>query len=178
MRSVKTPKVKRPNHLVLVAHPDDEFIFAHNLITQNPEVKWTIACATYSALTQRGREFSQSCKKLGAQPFYFGFEDDPYTPLKFDFKVLRRFLAPFDTIVTHNPVGEYGHRHHIDCFQAVKKCRRAGTVVYVFAHNYSLPDFIVVDQMKRQSPIRKIYEREEYIIRHFDLITEGFVRVM
>lgn len=181
---------------ILVAHPDDEFIFIHNLVTTRPNpwsdqiVDWQIMCATYDSESQRGKEFQASCEVLGAKPLQLGLADEQYSPLEF-----RSYADPksrgsstsgpplefnwdldrFDEVYTHNPVGEYWHRHHQDCYNWVRSHRRKP--FWVFAQNYHIPQRVISNEEKLKSPCLKIYERETYILYNFDLITEGFCKV-
>jgi len=172
---------------MVVAHPDDEFIFAHNLLTckvspQGVPITWTVICMTYTDTMVRGKEFLRSCKYLGVQGKLLGAVDNPFSPLVIaNLPVLEKAIQESDFLCTHNPVGEYGHGHHIDTFKAVKAVwetpsESARVPLYVFAQNYTPPDYQYCNIDKLQSPVlTEVYQAQYWTIINFNLITEGFV---
>lgn len=88
--------------LVLVAHPDDELLFAGQLMLDHPEWNWTQVCLT------NGRPFPGVT---------LGFADEWRILHRTEYEAWRAGvdglgLAP-DLVVTHNRMGEYGHPHHM-----------------------------------------------------------------
>lgn len=181
------------NVIVLVAHPDDEYAFAHNLIqaTVREGHNVDVICVT-APNAARIEEFRQSCLHLGvARGSYFtlGLPDngdvnalsilDAFRKSEVMQKVhpLTRNGLPRH-LYTHNPVGEYGHPAHRECSKVGQLLSGLGLVdeLWYFAYNYKLAEVTVSDENKPKSKCREIYEREAYILDHFDLINEGFVR--
>lgn len=91
--------------LCLVAHPDDELLFAGALIASRPSWDWTLV-----ALTGGEREHQFPGTSLG-----FPDEWRILTITEFgEWKgaVQKLDLSP-DLVFTHNRLGEYGHPHHM-----------------------------------------------------------------
>lgn len=159
--------------LVISAHPDDSFIFAHNLMNHLLHRGWRIdeLVATYQDGSARGREFVEACRLMGTNPIFLGHEDDPYTPLPLMPPDFYNLHLDYDLIVTHGPNGEYGHGHHRQMHAWVIKYARCP--VLCFAHNRPF-DFALVNLSKLQSPLRQVYERESYMVDNFNLPFEAF----
>lgn len=172
--------------MIIMAHPDDSFIFAHNIRKLMPMFQWLDICVTHTATSTRGREFKNAAKVMGSTPLLLGYEDDMYKPLE------RRLLQDEimslmlkyrpQMIVTHNSNGEYGHGHHLDVHHAVvdavNTLKVTNTVIpipiIVPSLNNGIADFITVGESKSQSDCLSIYEREMYMISNFDLYSEGY----
>lgn len=110
--------VSSPKNLMIVAHPDDETIFAGNEITKN---NYFIVCLTNKDNPIRKKEFEAVLKKTNNQGVILSFPDktngkrDNWKLVDKDIeKEIRKYINKKDwkQIVTHNPKGEYGHIHH------------------------------------------------------------------
>lgn len=89
---------------IVVAHPDDECLFAASMPILYPDRNWTIICLSIPVRDPiRAWKFFNACAMLGAQGRLMPVPE--FAPLDFD-------LSCFDTVVTHNAAGEYGHAHH------------------------------------------------------------------
>lgn len=97
---------------IVVAHPDDETLWCGGLMARFPR-RWTVICCSIPRTDPiRAWKFFAACEFLGATARLLPFtEPGPDEPLG-NLEALD--LAGFDCIVTHNEVGEYGHRHHRD----------------------------------------------------------------
>lgn len=95
---------------VVVAHPDDETLWAGGLIARNPGI--TVVCCSIPRRDPiRAEKFINACQVLGAIPRLIMVEEsDPHSPLP---GVDLLDLEEFDHIYTHGAQGEYGHFHHI-----------------------------------------------------------------
>ncbi len=97
--------------LVLVAHPDDETLFAGGLILRYPG-RWTVICCSIPRTDPiRAWKFYDACASLGVfrmgvLPFIESAPDQPLGNLD------AVDLSGFDCVVTHNENGEYGHFQH------------------------------------------------------------------
>jgi len=102
---------------IVVAHSDDEVLWAGGLPLRYPG-EWTIVCCSTPVKEQaRVAQFAEACAALGAQSKIYPDEDvDKKTLLK---NLDQVDLEQFDHIVTHNKWGEYGHPHHKQVHQHV-----------------------------------------------------------
>lgn len=101
--------------LLVVAHPDDDVIFAGNELIK--EKGWKIICVTNSQNLERKKEFQSVMKKLGVEEFEIWDYPDIWrgdfnrVSLKNDLlRVVQE--REYRKIVTHNIQGEYGHSQH------------------------------------------------------------------
>lgn len=104
---------------VVVAHPDDETLWAGGLIASYPG-DWTIICCSIPRLDPlRAWKFFDACKALAAKGRLMPFEENDPTNHAGNLQFIK--LKEFDVVVTHGPDGEYGHRHHKDVNRWVMK---------------------------------------------------------
>lgn len=95
---------------VVVAHPDDEVMWAGGLLSRYGDSFTVICCSIPRRDPVRAWKFFAACETFGARALLLPFtESDPSQPLE---NLGCLDLAPFDCVVTHNSVGEYGHAHH------------------------------------------------------------------
>lgn len=117
----KTPK----SIAVIVAHPDDETLWAGGTILEHPSNNWFIICLCRASDTIRAPRFYNTLKILNAQGNMGDLDDGPNQhPLdekEVEDEILR--LLPnthFDLILTHNSSGEYTkHLRHEEVNKAV-----------------------------------------------------------
>ena len=110
----------KSKNLMIVAHPDDELIFGGaELIKHGP--KYKVLCLTNKSNKIRSKEFKKVMEKLKVGSWEMLDYEDTLTPNQdFDLKEIINFKN-WEKIVTHNPIGEYGHPQHKLVFEAVKK---------------------------------------------------------
>ena len=98
--------------VVVVAHPDDESMWCGGLLARYRDC-WTVICCSIPRIDPiRAYKFFEACEVLGARGRLLPFtETDFRTPIG---NLSHLDLSGYDTIVTHNALGEYGHRHHMD----------------------------------------------------------------
>lgn len=124
----KTPlwlfEIPKPRALLVVAHCDDETIFAGGLILSSHDTQWTIICCTTES-AQREEEFRCAChffeRESGnpVNPILFGLTPDSHVNPAIRERVegllvkkLRSYAVGYDIVFTHNSEGEYGHPDH------------------------------------------------------------------
>jgi len=119
---------------VIVAHPDDETLWAGGTILSLPLWNWSIVCLCRKSDTERATKFYKALKILKSEGIMGDLDDGPdQKPL--DEKevegTILELLPPthFDLIISHNPSGEYTrHIRHEDVSKAVIKLWHAGKI--------------------------------------------------
>lgn len=112
-----------PKALLIHAHPDDETIFFGGAMLSNPAWNWDVVCMTMQTEI-RQREFVAAMdgfRNAGvniANQHVLGMPDNgmPLSNASFAQWVSAAEgldLEPPDIVFTHNPMGEYGHPHHM-----------------------------------------------------------------
>ena len=102
--------------VVVTAHPDDETLWCGGLLARYGG--WTVICCSIPRTDPiRAYKFFAACEVLDAKGRLLPFvESNPHEPLQ---NLDALDLSGFDCVVTHNEVGEYGHRHHLTLHQHI-----------------------------------------------------------
>lgn len=151
-----TTSQKQTKAAVIVAHPDDETLWAGGMVLSHPEYQWFIACLCRKSDPDRSPKFFRVLKALGAEGSMADLDDGPeQVPLpivSIQEEVLRLLpQGPFDFVLTHAPSGEYTrHRRHEEVSKAVIELwmkgklatRRLGLFAYEDAERQRLPQAI------------------------------------
>ena len=111
--------------LVIVAHPDDETIWAGGTLLQNKD-KWDVTIISLCRKDDKDRapKFRRVCKEYNARGFISDLEDEKlgYIAIGEVIKRIKRFAGKgYDAIYTHGANGEYGHPRHILVHKVIKK---------------------------------------------------------
>jgi LmbE family N-acetylglucosaminyl deacetylase len=132
------------NVAVVVAHPDDEILWAGGTILTRRAWRWFVAALCRGRDPDRAPKFHRVLKYLGASGGMADLEDGPeQSPLRLrDVQDVAVSLLPaqrFDLILTHAPQGEYTrHRRHEEVSRAVLALWAQGKVqagsVWMFAY--------------------------------------------
>jgi LmbE family N-acetylglucosaminyl deacetylase len=124
--------LKHPSHIrdnskcaIIVAHPDDETLWAGGLILMHPQVKWTVVTICRKSDADRAPKFFKALEEFGANGYMGDLDDGPeQRPLdngEVQQTVMK--LLPFDKfelIITHSTSGEYmRHIRHEETAKAV-----------------------------------------------------------
>ena len=110
---------------VIVAHPDDETLWAGGTILGQPAWNWFIVTLCRASDRDRAPKFFQALKALGANGKMSDLDDGPeQNPLAENEiqNTILQLLPPehFDLIISHNPAGEYTrHLRHEEIGKAV-----------------------------------------------------------
>ena len=129
---------------VIVAHPDDEIIWAGGLIIGRPEWEWTVFALCRGDDADRRPKFERICMMLGIEGLISDLDDgDPLGAIDVERDIGERVLRrlgdeDWDLCLTHGRNGEYGHRRHRQVHEAVAaiaergalRCRRLWTFAY------------------------------------------------
>lgn len=122
---MKNDKNNTRTTCMIVAHPDDETLWAGGMILKHPEWHWEIDTLCRSSDPDRSGKFRRVLSVYGAAGLMADLDDGPeQRPLPgvevrqavLEFTDRRRF----DRVVTHGPHGEYTrHRRHEEVSKAV-----------------------------------------------------------
>ena len=150
--------------LMVVSHPDDELIFGGaELIKHGPEYK--VICLTNKSNKIRSKEFEQVMTKLNVGSWeIFDHKDDLHNPPeRYDIESIL-LNRQWEKIVTHNPIGEYGHPQHKAVFNFIKEYIDKiilEDILYVFGKSSTKLDKNIVDTKKN---LLTLYKSEQSII--------------
>ena len=110
---------------VIVAHPDDETIWAGGTILTYPEINWTVLALCRKSDPDRAPKFFRVAERLGVKGLMADLDDGPDQKPLNQTDVQQTILSAmpqigFDIILTHSPRGEYTrHIRHEETSQAV-----------------------------------------------------------
>lgn len=167
------------HYAVVVAHPDDEIIFASSLIKDASLVVICFSEDSSSRLISKGRLSAQdelpsnylflsipesgvdSCVKFPFSPSSVnnsGFSsdnsvyNDNYSLIS---SKLEAIIEPYDIVFTHSPWGDYGHYEHIQVFSCVHNLSyKHSFTIFCFGYlsQFSFPLFLS-ESLARKSRI-------------------------
>jgi len=132
-------KIKNRKILVIVAHPDDEtlwFFQSIQFLKHDNEV--LIFCATYSAISKRGKELTKVADSLNLKVVFGHCEDTGIDHFLKKTELQQAFIKVFskykiDLAITHPPHGgEKPHPHHIQLYFLTKDFSRYYSAQFSF----------------------------------------------
>jgi LmbE family N-acetylglucosaminyl deacetylase len=144
-RGHKTSGMARESVAVLVAHPDDETLWAGGTLLS--EVSWFsfVCCACRARDADRAPKFYRVLKQLRAEGAMADLDDGPEQSPLSDERVEQSLLEclpsrRYDRILTHSPLGEYTrHRRHEEVARAVLRLWLRGALsaaeLWLFAYD-------------------------------------------
>lgn len=161
--------------LMIVAHPDDETIWGGSHLLDD---KYLVVCMTNGYNDVRAEEFKSVMEKAGCKYIMLSYPDkilwfrSPWTISKHgmnkDIETILEY-KDWDTVVTHNEDGEYGHQHHIMTHDIVTSqfddCSCQGKLM-VFGKYYTKEDVgqetggISQNNLKTKVQLCKMYESQ------------------
>lgn len=120
--------------VVIVAHPDDETLWAGGTILNHPTWNWFIVCLCRKSDLERATKFHKALQIFNAEGIMGDLDDGP-DQKGLDEKELENTILDllpqkhFDLIITHNPSGEYTrHLRHEEVSNAVTKLWQTGKI--------------------------------------------------
>jgi LmbE family N-acetylglucosaminyl deacetylase len=166
---------------LIVAHPDDETLWAGGTVLCHPSWQWFTVCLCRGGDKDRAPRFQEALKILKSEGIMGnlddGTEQKPLDEKEVESAVLD-LLPPkyFDLIITHNPSGEYTrHIRHEEVSKAVIKLWHTGKIstheLWTFAYSdgnkkyYPRP---VADAAIYKTLTRRIW------LRKYSIITETY----
>jgi LmbE family N-acetylglucosaminyl deacetylase len=129
---------------VIVAHPDDETLWAGGTILGQPSWRCFILTMCRASDTDRAPRFFQAIQALGAEGRMADLDDGPEQNPLAEYEVQKTILGGlsqthFDLIISHSPAGEYTrHLRHQETGKAVIGLWHEGKIsadeLWVFAY--------------------------------------------
>lgn len=173
-----TPRTKKA--AVIVAHPDDEVLWAGGTILSRPQWQWEIYALCRASDPDRALRFLRTLRKLEADGAIGDLDDGPDQP-PLDLSVVRTAIVSllphrrFNLVLTHGPRGEYTrHRRHEETCRAVVQLWSGGLIeteeVWMFAYEdgegEQLP--VALRQADRYEPLpTQVWERKHCLITEY-----------
>jgi LmbE family N-acetylglucosaminyl deacetylase len=161
---------------VIVAHPDDETLWAGGTILSHSLWKCSVVCICRQSDADRATKFYTALEILKSEGFMGNLDDGPdQNPLdEMDCQQVILELLPkkhYDLIITHNPSGEYTrHVRHEEVSKAVIKLWQAGKIsaneLWSFAYDDNkamYPSAVIYADIYHTLP-KKIWSRKYNII--------------
>lgn len=166
---------------VVVAHPDDETLWAGGTILMHPESEWTIVTLCRKSDPDRAPRFFRAVKELNAAGVMGDLDDGPeQQPLSnrhVQHEILQSLSSVrYDLVITHGLNGEYTrHLRHEETAQAVMALWKSGRLnagqIWRFAYKDDdrkhLPRAIEDADMNLKLP-------EEIWQKKYDIITNTY----
>jgi LmbE family N-acetylglucosaminyl deacetylase len=105
-------QVPKKKVALIVAHPDDETLWAGGMLLCNPDWEYFIVCLCRKYDLDRAPKFYKALKALQCNGTMGDLDDGPdqipQDKLEIDSLILQLLPAEkYDLIITHNPLGEY-----------------------------------------------------------------------
>lgn len=119
---INYPTKKLKKGLIIVAHPDDEVLWAGGYIIRHREYEWKIIAVCYSNIQSRNSAFVKSCNRLGVHN-YDNFDlTNNLNDDNLGNKLKEIDFNNYDLIITHDSeFGEYNHEDHKKIGKIVNK---------------------------------------------------------
>ena len=131
--------------VVLVAHPDDETLWAGGTMLMHPDSCWTVLALTRKSDPSRAPRFHKALEPYKAKGIMGDLDDGPeQKPLSIvTIQDAIMDLLPtdrLDLLITHGPWGEYtSHRRHGEVSKAVQALRQSERLrvgeIWMFAYD-------------------------------------------
>ena len=155
--------MKKVKNLMIVAHPDDELVFGWAELIKYGTL-YKVVCISYKNNKIRSKEFENVMTQLNVSSYEMwdfkdSLQDYIHTldeNISYEQKVFKNLLnKKWEKIVTHNPIGEYGHPKHKRLFETIKKLSNK---FYVFGKDSDkLPDNILNTKLE----LLKLYKSQQ-----------------
>jgi LmbE family N-acetylglucosaminyl deacetylase len=166
---------------LIVAHPDDETLWAGGTILSNPQWKCFIVCLCRGSDTERSSKFYKALNILKSEGVMGDLDDGPdQNPLdekEVELAILD-LLPPdhYDLIISHNPSGEYTrHIRHEEVSKAVIKNWYTGKIsaneLWTFAYEDGNKEYLP-RPIENASVYRTLTRR--IWLRKYSIITETY----
>jgi LmbE family N-acetylglucosaminyl deacetylase len=173
---------------VIVAHPDDETLWAGGTILSHPSWQWFVLALCRGSDSDRSPRFFSALKSLGVEGKMEDLDDGPeQIPLQkheIESAILQSLPSHrFDLLVTHSPAGEYTrHRRHEETGEAIISLWHAGKIqtgeLWMFAYEDGrkqyLPQPILSAHIYQEIPEKLWKQKYDLITKTYDFGENGF----
>jgi LmbE family N-acetylglucosaminyl deacetylase len=181
MKNIKMDRKIPKSVAVIVAHPDDETLWAGGTLLSHPSWNWFIVCLCRGSDKDRAPRFYKALKILKSEGIMGDLDDGPeQNPLegKEVERAIMQLLPPthFDLIISHNPSGEYTrHIRHEEVSKAVIKLWHAGKIstneLWTFAYEDGNKEYYP-RSIEKATIYRKLMKR--IWLRKYSIITSTY----
>ena len=164
---------------VIVAHPDDETLWAGGTILSHPSWQWFIVCLCRGSDKDRAPKFLKTLQILGSEGIMGDLDDGPeQKPLdENELECAIMQLLPFrhfDLIISHNPTGEYTRNiRHEEVSKAIIKLWHNGKIsaneLYTFAYEDGGKEYY--PRPVENAPVYRTLSKRIWL-RKYNIITE------
>ena len=164
---------------MIVAHPDDETLWAGGTIINHPLWKWFIVCLCRSSDTERATKFHQALRILHAEGIMGDLDDGPHQKPLEEAEVEKMImeLLPqqhYDLIITHDLKGEYTrHLRHEEVSKAVMRLWQTGKIdadeLWTFAYEDGKKEYYPI-AIEKATAFRKLTQNTW--IKKYNIITD------
>lgn len=177
--------MKDIKHVMIVAHPDDETLWAGNHLLNE---HYLVVCITNGDHKTRRAEFEKAMKITKDYGVILNYPDNP-NHVKNDWAKVKESIRKdidyilnykeYDTINTHNPEGEYGHiQHRFTSFMVTENCVKNERTdkLYYFGKYYekkelhlNVKNALLPEQANEKEKLMgTVYKSQGYAHRIFD----------
>lgn len=163
--------LEKYNKIMIVTHPDDEMIWGGGHLIEDD---YFVVCVTCGMDDYRVKEFEKSMNDTDEAYVMLEYPRvvDPNLKREFNWKAAAYLtqdlenimnLKEWDMIVTHNPLGEYGHKYHILTSQIVTSLvkEKDRDKFFYFGKWYSKDN---LDKLSDKTLSEELYNRKVNII--------------
>lgn len=168
-------KMLNIHKVMIVAHPDDETLWGGANIMNGG---WLIVCLTNGNNAVRKKEFFNVMKETGNYGIMLNYPDNPnhkkdnWSSVKSKVMDDVRYIVRYkdwDQIVTHNPLGEYGHIQHLSTNMIVTNVcveEKRTNKLYYF-EKYRKLQYFQSNQIRPTLSKDQIEKKHELMIKYY-----------
>lgn len=167
--------------VIIVAHPDDETLWAGGTILSHPSWRCFIACLSRASDAERATRFYQALKILRSDGIMGDLDDGPdQKPLQ-EKEIEQAILdllpkKHFDLVISHNPSGEYTrHLRHEEVSKAVIQLWHQGNIsaneLWTFAYEDGNKAYF--PQPQKNAPVYQLIPKGIWL-RKYSMMTETY----
>jgi LmbE family N-acetylglucosaminyl deacetylase len=166
---------------IIVAHPDDEILWAGGTVIDHPSWNWFILSLCRGSDPDRAPKFYKVLEMLGAEGTMGDLDDAPEQEPLNEKEVEQAILGllpskHFDLIITHDPSGEYTRHHrHEETGKAVITLWHNGKIsvdeLWTFAYSDGNRKYFPIPI--ENAPLHNKLTKQTWLKKH-ELITEKY----